>query len=671
MGQSDLVEPRGQTAEICPPVLRVAFLLLVPLSLLPRLVDYDASLLGPHFFRQTQTAITIWSLLEHTFSPFNYQTPLFGPPWQVPFEFPIFQITAAGLVALGVSNIDVAARFTNLLYFYLSASILYLLTRRFLNSSNVARFVLLVYVWCPFNVMWSRTCMIDFASVSFALAYLYGFDSWLRGANGRIGWRLGSVILLGVLGYLSKSTTMAAVLLPTAYLSLKTLFPSPFQDSFTTLIRRVAQNRGRVLLAIGAAVLLPALCGAGWLYYADGIKEASPFTSFLVSSNLVGAFSGPWENRLDLENWAVIFSRVRTEVLPHFSIFLVPIGMLAAYRQAARGVDFVHTMLFSALITVSLFFHAYYVHDYYLMAITANLSVAAGVGAHYIFVVLARERPWLSASLIPILFLSYSSGLMEVGRRFEDKRKACAYVLRVGEAVRRITEPHQYVVVKDFTWNSGILYYARRRGLMLWPPHRETEKAYRLLKEHPFTTVVYKDHSARLLSNWRHHKEVVRVGDWRISKVWDGEAAWDDRSSASSMDDWFPEGLRSIAEGETRFVIDIAKWGSPRRADEVIKIPTEAGDFVVVGWAVDEAARDAAGGVYLEIDGHLYETKFPIAREDVAQHFGVPAYKASGFELGVHTMELGKGRHELSIKILANDGKAHYAPDTRVILDIE
>jgi hypothetical protein len=41
-----------------------------------------------HSFRQTQTALTAWWFVRDGFS-FAYLTPVGGPPWSIPFEFPL------------------------------------------------------------------------------------------------------------------------------------------------------------------------------------------------------------------------------------------------------------------------------------------------------------------------------------------------------------------------------------------------------------------------------------------------------------------------------------------------------------------------------------------------------------------------------------------------------
>jgi hypothetical protein len=52
-------------------------------------------ILGPDFFyiteREWQTAITAWWMVAEGHGLLGAITPLMGPPWQIPMEFPLFQ----------------------------------------------------------------------------------------------------------------------------------------------------------------------------------------------------------------------------------------------------------------------------------------------------------------------------------------------------------------------------------------------------------------------------------------------------------------------------------------------------------------------------------------------------------------------------------------------------
>ena len=116
-------------------------------------------------FRQAQTAITIQDYFNHGFSVFNYTTPVFGPPWLAPMEFPIYQITVFFFMQLfGMQNIDLACRIISIIYFYLSAAALLYLTRYIFGKKEIYITVFLFYIFAPFNVIYSRAALPDFAS---------------------------------------------------------------------------------------------------------------------------------------------------------------------------------------------------------------------------------------------------------------------------------------------------------------------------------------------------------------------------------------------------------------------------------------------------------------------------------------------------------------------------
>src|SRR5262249_20433758 len=58
-----------------------------------------------HAFRQTQTAISAYYMVGRPPS-LAYETPVLGPPWSIPFEFPLYQWVVAGLVTVLKTPLD-------------------------------------------------------------------------------------------------------------------------------------------------------------------------------------------------------------------------------------------------------------------------------------------------------------------------------------------------------------------------------------------------------------------------------------------------------------------------------------------------------------------------------------------------------------------------------------
>jgi hypothetical protein len=104
---------------------------------------------------------------------------------------------------------------------------------------------------------------------------------------------------------------------------------------------------------------------------------------------------------------------------------------------------------------------------------------------------------------------------------------------------------------------------------------------------------------------------------------------------------------------------------------DVIPVGAPEGIVVVRGWAVDEQTGGCAAGVIVEIDGRPIPAVYGIARPEAAA--GMPGAKCgeSGFEWGVPAGPLGKGSHELTVKILGVDRKSYLEADQKVRFRIE
>ena len=88
----------------------------------------DAPLLEKHAFRQTQTAWTARVFHEDGIDLLHPKLPVFGEPFEAPFEFPLFQALATVPMAAGVAE-DTALRLTCLACFVLTALLLWGLVR--------------------------------------------------------------------------------------------------------------------------------------------------------------------------------------------------------------------------------------------------------------------------------------------------------------------------------------------------------------------------------------------------------------------------------------------------------------------------------------------------------------------------------------------------------------
>src|SRR4029077_2158710 len=118
---------RGFVARHRYELLLISCLLLV--GLIIRLPTLHQPLLEEgRSFRQTETAYPALIYHQQGINLFAPQLPVLGKPWQVPFEFPVFQALAAVLMNAGFAP-DVAVRVVAVLSFMACAVAIWALVR--------------------------------------------------------------------------------------------------------------------------------------------------------------------------------------------------------------------------------------------------------------------------------------------------------------------------------------------------------------------------------------------------------------------------------------------------------------------------------------------------------------------------------------------------------------
>jgi len=287
-------------------MLLIAVLLVLGLSLGLRIWNLKSPLTEAHSFRQTQTAFTVAVFVQKGISWLHPQMPVYGPPWEVPFEFPLYQATAAVVARVTGFNVDLACRTTSLACFYLSAAMLYLLCRELFRSRAVCAAVMVVYLFSPFNVLWSRAALMEYAAVSFALGFVYCALRWCR-SSGQWWW-LALYVMSGALGTLTKITTMAITVPPILAIMYCGLCNGRdlSSDGFTT---RPGRRSMLAAVGLGVGALVCIAVGQMWVSHADAIKAGSPATRWLTSSALTTWNYGTLAQRCSVVFWQTVLGR--------------------------------------------------------------------------------------------------------------------------------------------------------------------------------------------------------------------------------------------------------------------------------------------------------------------------------------------------------------------------
>jgi hypothetical protein len=122
--------------------------------------------------------------------------------------------------------------------------------------------------------------------------------------------------------------------------------------------------------------------------------------------------------------------------------------------------------------------------------------------------------------------------------------------------------------------------------------------------------------------------------------------------------------------GSTLYSVDVI---NDQLSPQNVVIEAKHGDGVyIAGWAIDDQAQSEAGGVFVELDNQLViPAQYGLERPDVAAHLRNERYRSSGFSVFFAASALEKGRHTLSLKVIAADRRGYYNTGYRAILEIK
>ena len=103
-------------------------------------------LIDQHEFRQTQTALTALYLNPTIQGLLNYETPVLGSPWSLPFEFPFYQFLVYWIARLFWLPLDSAGRLLSVLFGTLCVVPVWGLMRQFcINKAGIYCFIALYF----------------------------------------------------------------------------------------------------------------------------------------------------------------------------------------------------------------------------------------------------------------------------------------------------------------------------------------------------------------------------------------------------------------------------------------------------------------------------------------------------------------------------------------------
>jgi len=405
-----------------------------------------------HEFRQTQTAlITYYIDLQNNFS-IDYETPIFGPPWQMPLELPVYQWVVV-LVKRAFDLADFqAARTVSLASFYLALPGVWLLLKRCRLSAREISVVIALVALCPVYIFYSRAFLIDPMAFMFSVWFLALFVEMMR--SRRI-WLILGCTVCGTLAVLIKSLVF-----------MVWLFPAALYGAYCLLTAWKAgglKSSGRTVLWGVGSVVLPFLALVWWVDRTDSIKALSPVTAVFTSEGLstgnFGMFS--LEARFSWHTWHHMFLRWGEALTFPWVIggFISAAVIFCPQRRRQIAGAFALFMFGQLMIP-----YAYTGQDYYFYTCAVLGVVALG------FSVLgfAEKSNWpaiVRVVLFAVPFLSLAASYL---RGYYPMQQ---YDTHGGSglmsALAEIVPTDGVIVVQGDDWSAIRPYYTKRRSFMI------------------------------------------------------------------------------------------------------------------------------------------------------------------------------------------------------------
>ena len=412
-------------------------------------------------FRQTQTALTAFWLVKNGFS-LAYETPVVGPPWSIPFEFPIYQYIVALISDSTKFSLDATGRLVSFLFLALCLVPVRSITRQLNFSSSVFYIFSALLFSSPLYLYWGRTFMIETTAVFFSLVAIKYFIDIVQGGNSIKHSALFFIFI--ILGILQKATTGLPILailgLVYFYFSINELFLKIKQKNFP--------SKGFYFSKIASAFFyfgIPLIIGIFWTLYTDQVKSLNGIGKNLTSAALSTWNWGSWGQRFSSDLyvgviWKKIFEQNLSGLL---GIAILTCALLSNVKKSVKKVIF--TALLMGFFPLFLFTNLHIVHTYYQTANVIFLIYAIAVSIDDMLNNYCNKKI-LTLFLIAIMVISnyswFSIAYLPAIKQEFNKNNSREFA--IAEILKKEIPEEKYFIAFGNDWSSSLAYLAERKS---------------------------------------------------------------------------------------------------------------------------------------------------------------------------------------------------------------
>lgn len=424
--------------------------LLVQLFLVTR--NFDQQFLIGHEFRQTQTALIANYIDKNNDFSLEYETPLFGPPWRMPLEVPIYQWCVVGVMRLTDWPDVVSARVVTLVSFYGLLVALYLLLGHTGLNRPERLLILAVVLLTPMYLFYARSVMIDPMATMFSGWFLAAFVELMT----RRLWRWWMVAtLMGTAAGLLKSVVFVVWVIPGAIFGAWSLWRSWREEGWPAA--------GKTATWGLSVMLLPVVAMKWWVGKTDAVKEGNPMIEVFTSYNLGFENFGTLDfgARFSAEVWSAILNCCQVGVNYPWILGIIWAGMLGVCKGMRSRIGGA-LVLFGLPPMIAPY--AYGGQDYYFYACGVFAAVATGYGLVWV----ARQAHWAWAAKLVVILMPFVGQMVAFNSyHFPQQKVVSAGGSHLTGIVRDLFPEESVLMVQGSDWSAAWAYYSQRRTLMI------------------------------------------------------------------------------------------------------------------------------------------------------------------------------------------------------------
>ncbi len=423
-------------------------------------------LIDRHEFRQTQTALSALFMQPGLDGLLNYQTPVVGAPWSIPFEFPLFQWLSHQLASLTGLNLSSSGRLVSVLF---GVGCLWpasrLMRRAGLGGTSITVLILL-YCTSSIYLYWNRAFLMESTALFFTLVSLDCYSqSRLQPAAAPRGLSLlsSSLALTLAIALVVKATTALPAL---ALMGIDWIWQTHQTAQGHRPLRR------QLLIASALAVAFALLYS--WTHHADALKQLNPIGAQLTSSALKAWNFGQPSQRLQADLWdGVVLQRMLFPIAALPITGLVAAGVWISQRQTRT---FFLASLALAFAPLLIFTNLHIAHTYYQASNQIFLLMAVA-GATGMLLDQTQRQPWTQGLVLASLAIIIIANLHHFATEdWPRSQRLSNDKLMIGKLIDKNTQSNSAILVIGDDWSSAFAYHSQRRAFTQpnWPVLRRS-----------------------------------------------------------------------------------------------------------------------------------------------------------------------------------------------------